>query len=319
MEYTEETEGRMNPWHVFGLEDPKDKETQEGTGEGENKQDPANPAAAGEKKQEPADPDKQVEGSAGKEEEPGSEGQPADKQQQSREERAENARRRRQKEMDDAVAAARKDEREKANKRMEEFLAQAKIKDSKGQQISNMQQAEEWQKADKLDRFQRQLKAGTLTPEALQTFLESTPTFQAMQQKLNEAEQQNQETKAAEFEAQVQKELEEIQKLDPSIKSIPDILAMETAPAFQNGVARGMTYLESFKLANHEQILARQIAAAKTGANINKGGKDHLRHDQGRGTDVEMSAGTMRNYRKFFPHASDAEIRQMYAKVAKRS
>lgn len=120
----------------------------------------------------------------------------------------------------------------------------------------------------------------------------------------------------ADAEGQIARQLKVISGLDPSIKSLDDIAAMETAEAFNGYIKKGLTMEEAFRLANAPAIEARKLAAAKAAAINGVAGKGHLAPVQsGSGREpVEVPADARAAYLEMMPGASEAEIRAEYAK-----
>lgn len=120
----------------------------------------------------------------------------------------------------------------------------------------------------------------------------------------------------ADAEGQIARQLKVISGLDPSIKSLDDIAAMETAEAFNGYIKKGLTMEEAFRLANAPAIETRKLAAAKAAAINGVAGKGHLAPVQsGSGREpVEVPADARAAYLEMMPGASEAEIRAEYAK-----
>ena len=292
-------------WEALGLEPPQEEQPEQDP-EGEREQEAAEPAGEGEREQDPAEPAAE---DPQEEDEPEEQPKP-----QTREERAENARR--QKEIDDAVNAALEKERAETRKREEAFFSAAKIQNphNGNAEIKNLEEAEAWAQADKQARLQENLKKGLLTPEDLQNAIDGSPTMQTMKQQLDAARQQTAEADRQKFEQTVQGELEQIQKLDPTMKTLADIVQGENGKAFAGYVEKGLTYLEAFKLANSDRLQERARNLGRVAGQINTGGKEHLRRTTGRGEAAKTVPGQVKeNYKALFgDEITDEEIQQDY-------
>lgn len=305
----------VDVWGVFDLEAPAE-ETADQQPAGEQEQEIAEPANEGEQDQELAEPEHDDEDDGG------DDGQEPDKQPDkkplTREERAANAARRRQKEVDDAVNAALEKERAANKARVEAFLAQAKIRNQHAgnAEIRTLEDAEAWAESDRLARLQRNLKQGSLTPEDLQTAVEQSPAFKALQEKQAAADQAAAQQTKAQFDRSVEMELAQIQKINPEIKSLADIIRMPTGGEFGRYVQQyGMSYLEAYKLANHDQLLEQARAVAATGAKVASAGKDHMTKTTMRGqTVIEVPQDVKANYKLLDPTWTDADIEKEYRK-----
>lgn len=297
----------VNVYEVFGLEPP----AEEPASEGENEQETAAPADTGENEQEAAVPATEEDGSE--------DGQPEQQleQQQTKEQRAENARRRRQQEVNDAVEAALKKEREAQAAKMTDFFKRAKLKNNfTGKDILSLEDFEAWEQANKTAAMQKDLKAGKLTPEALEQLIEGSPTMQRARQLTERAEQTARETQNAQYAQKVEQELAEIRKLDPTIQSLTDIIRMPTGQKFAELVQKnGLNYLDAFKLANLDSLQAQARNAAAAGAKLNRSSKEHLRKTDMRGQGaVEVPEDVKESYRLLNPGMSDTEIQNDYQK-----
>ena len=265
---------------------------------GEQEQEVAEPAETGVQDQEVAEPDASADGEEteqDEENEPETDPKP-DKKKLSREERAANAARRRQKEIDDAVNAALEKERSENNARWQKFFDQAE--------------------QDRIAQLQANLKKGSLTPQDLQTAVEQSPAFQAMQKKLAEGERAAAQQSQKQFDQSVELELAEIQKLNPKVKSIADILSMETGKQWAAFVQNNnMSYLDAYKLANMEQLMQQSQKAAAAGDQLRSKGKSHLQPPSSRGQGgVEVPKKIRDLYRMGRPNMTDAEIEADYRK-----
>lgn len=303
----------VNVYEVFGLEAP----AEEPAPAGENEQEVAAPADGGENEQEVAAPATEQETDTD-----GLEAGTEDKQPQTREERAENARKRRQQEVDDAVNAALQKEREAQNKKLQEFFSRAGMKNNfTGKPINSLEDFEAWDQANKAAAMQKDLKAGKLTPEALEQLIENSPTMKRARALTEQAEQTAQETRNAQYAQRVEQELAEIQKLDPKMQSLTDIIQGPNGRRFAELVQKnGLSYLDAYKLANMDRLQeqARNVAAA--GAQMRNSSKDHLRRTDMRGQGaVEVPEDVRASYRIFNPNMSDEEIQRDYQKRTPRT
>ena len=311
----------VNPWEAMGLQEPE-TDPDDTNPEGEQEQEPADPAGEGEQGQEPAEPgtDDDMDDDQDPADEP--EEEPAKKQPLTKEQRAENARRRRQKEVDDAVAAARADEQKKFNDRLAKFFKSARMKNAHNgnSDILSLEDAEAWAEADRLEKANAALKAGKLTAADLQTLVEESPRFKAMQQKQEQQEQAAAQESKSKFAQNVELELAEIQKLDPTVKSLADVIRMDTGKEFARLVQKhGLSYLEAFKMANMEKLMNQQARVAATAAKVASGGKDHLGKTKGVGKPpLDVPQEVKDAYRIFNPKMSDEEIEKHYRKTNKK-
>lgn len=240
-------------------------------------------------------------------------------------ERKANAARRRQQEMqaaiDQAVENALKAEREKNDRQMQGFFAQAGLKNpTTGEPITTMEQFEEWRKAHVDAQLQRDLKEGNLTQEMLQQLMDNHPVIQQAQQMLDQQQAADKVRQESEDKARMDAELARITALDPSIKSFADLLTMPKADVFRTYVNKGYSFEDSFRLTHYDRLQQQQVEAAKQQALNNARSKDHLQAvGSGRGEGmVDVPADVLSFYRAINPRATDAEIQAHYNKNRKK-
>ena len=312
----------VNPWEALGLKEPETAQEPEAP---ESAQEPevAEPAGSGEQDQQPADAGTDDDMDDGQEQDPEQE---PEKKPLTKEERAANAKRRRQQEIDDAVSKAVEkalaEERSKQKAKEEAFFKAAKMKNAhkNGADILSLEDALEWATADKVAKANERLKKGQMTAEDLQAMVEETPAFKAMQQKQAQQEQADAQRSQQQFAQDVELEMAEIQKLDPTVNSLADIVKMETGKEFARLVQRGgLSYLEAFKLANMDRLMQQRAKVASTAARVATGGKDHLTKTKSVGTPPMEVPQDMRDaYRIFDLKASDEKIEKHYRKFNKK-
>ena len=145
------------------------------------------------------------------------------------EQRRENAAQRRRAEtqaaIDRAVEEAVQAERDRARAEMDAFFASAALKNTiTGKPITTMEEFSEWKQAFDANQLQKDLKAGRLTPEALQRALEQTPSMQQVRHlpQPQDAHQHHQAQAAAH--ARPEQQIAEPPNLDPSITDVTTLL-----------------------------------------------------------------------------------------------
>jgi hypothetical protein len=310
----------VNPWETLGLEEPETEASAEDPAGGQE-QEVAEPAGEGEQDRELAETgtdDDMDEDQGEPEEEP-------EKKPLTKEERAANARRRRQQEIDNAVSKAVEkalaEERQKQKAKEEEFFKAAKIKNvHKGNaEIESLDDGLAWATADRLARANERLRKGQLTAEDLQALVEQTPVVKAVQEQQARQEQAAQADNRNRFEQDVQMEIAQIQKLDPTVKNLADIIKMDTGKEFARLVQKGgLSYLEAFRLANMDRLMEQRASVAAAAAKTAAGGKEHLTKTRGVGNPVaDVPQDVKDRYRIFDQKATDAEIERHYRKDKK--
>lgn len=277
--------------------------------EGAEAQEPAAPApedSAGEKEQETAVPagDTQTEDNAethdGQEEPPAEEGRAA----QSDEDNARYAAMRRKAEAD-------------AEKRMkselDKSIASLGLTDPyTNRPITNQAEMQAYrQRFVEEQRKEVQEKAG-MSPDDYQRFVDSLPEVQAgkaAQQKVVELE----------IRARIDRQMREIQKISPEIKSMDDLSKLENFQELYDMVGRGYELADAYKVLNYDRLTSKTAEAAKQQALNSIGGKDHLQPSNPRGQGaIPVPADVAAEYRLFSPDATDAEIQAHYNRYVRK-
>ena len=240
------------------------------------------------------------------------------KPEQTPEERRENAARRRRAEMQEAADNARAEEQAKAA----DFFKKANLKNTlTGAPITNFEDFDEWYTAFEAAKLQRDLKAGKLTPEALDKAISNHPTVKKAEEVLqaNRPQPQKDPAKEAAAQAQIDSEIAQIHSMDPNISSVQDLLTMPGAEKFAEYVKRGNTFLDAYYLTNRERLSEKTAAAARQQATSNARSKDHLTpagNVRGAGA-ATVPADEMAMFRLLNPDATDSEIQAYYNKTKK--
>ena len=127
-------------------------------------------------------------------------------------------------------------------------------------------------------------------------------------------QQQNQ----AAADSELQKDISEVMKIDPSIKSFNDIAALPNFPEMIEQVSRGLSLVEAYKMVNFDNFMHHTNEAARQQAINQMRGKDHLAtQPNGVSTpndDVEVPEEIMRSMKA--DGKSEKEIRVLYKTVA---
>lgn len=252
----------------------------------------------------------------------------------SKEERARNAAARRKAEMDaairQAVQQATAEQAAQHQQQMALFFATANLKDpATGKAITTMEEYNAFLQGQQLRRVEDNLRKGKLSMEDLQAVIANQMTAQPDQggQKVAARSAAPAEAPARDThevtQEQIDRELADISKLDPGVKTLEDILALETGPAFADAVRRGASFIDAFKLANFDRLQqARQEESAKRAqqAALNsQRSKEHLTTSSQKGQgSVAVPAEELALYRKLNPKATDEEISAHYNKTVKK-
>lgn len=236
-----------------------------------------------------------------------------------------NAARRRQAQQQEAtqkaVQTALAAERQRQETELQNVLAQSGlVSTTTGQPITTLEQLREWSQEMANARIEGELKKGKLTREMLDEIVKSHPAVQQAQQVVQQAHVQQQEQQQAAERSRIEDQLAQIGKLNPQIKSLQDILAMDTAPAFRANVAKGMDFLDAYRLANMETMAEEKARRAATAAGNKSRGKEHLvASGNARGSGAaSVPPAQMKLYRMMNPNMTEAQIAAHYNNYLKQ-
>ena len=317
-------------YEAFGLKAPEqepaapaDPTPVQPVQEGANEPDPAAQAQDGDEPAPTTEPTPQgaESGQDGPEElegpSTGEDGKPALSEQQRRENAARRRKAEEQARIDAAVEQAVKAERGRAEADMAAFFAKAQLKNTlTGEPITTMEQFNAWNEAYTADKLSRELAAGKLTPESLHKAIEDSPVVKKAQEIIRNSEQEAQRRQQEQAKARIDADLLEIQKYDPAIKEVKDLLTMPNFPQFRDYVInKGLSYKDAYFLVNRESMAAAQAQAARQQAASNARSKDHLNaiSIQGDGG-VTVPPEELRMIRAWMPNATEAQIQAFYNK-----
>lgn len=295
--------------------------------EGEKEQEPAEPV---QKETDVTEPEEDLTdgGTAGNESDNEPEQEPitdtgSETNGQTEEERREHAARRRQAEQQAAIAAAVQAERERMQQafaaEQEEFFQQAGVTNPYTKEpITNMEEFRAWRKEHEARTLQKELESGKLTEETLSKLIDRNPTVQAMQEARQAQQAQAQQAQREAFAQDVNRQMEEIRRMDPNVKEVGDLLNQPYSAEFREAVNRGNNFLDAFILATRKQETARTAEAARQAAINNARSKGHLRQTSiGNKPGVTISDEEMKYFHWLNPNVTDEQIQKFVNKTRK--
>ena len=295
------------------MADITEQQVYEALGLGAQAQEPAEPAA-----------DRPDTDAADPETEAGAEEGDGGNQPQTPEQRRANAARRRRQEqqaaIDQAVEAARQQERDSHDAQMKDFFAKAGLKNTiTGAPITNMDEFNSWSQQFEQAKLQRELKAGKLTPEALTAAIGNHPIIKQAQQLIDQdaAGRKAQEDAAAK--ARIDEEIAQIHAIDASVNSLEDLSKAPYWPQLYAMTKKGYSIKDAHFLLNYERLEQAKNEAAREQALANARGKNHMTPaatPRGGGS-ITVPAADLAMFRQFNPNATDAQIQAYYNKYMK--
>lgn len=138
---------------------------------------------------------------------------------------------------------------------------------------------------------------------------------EAFNQFIQQAQRAVEQTRQAEGERALQEQIRTIGLLDPSVKSIGDLMAMPNFAEFDARVRQGYSLTDAFKIVNFDALSQKRSAAAKQAALNALQGKNHLTPTAGgAGEDIIIPAETLEFYKAAFPEWSEKQILADYKK-----
>lgn len=166
---------------------------------------------------------------------------------------------------------------------------------------------------------EQELVNSGINPQAIQAILKNTPEFRNMTQiqaRMQAAEQEKARADGLEY---VNREVRELSKLDPKIKTAADLDGLEKIGDILSLCKDNkLTLTQAYKIAYETEIAARQLSKAKQEAINQVNGKSHLKQVGGlnEGTnDVFISESEMQTGREYYPDLTDSEIRKKLSAI----
>lgn len=160
----------------------------------------------------------------------------------------------------------------------------------------------------------QQLEEMGVSKEVLDSYIQNHPAMQQAQQVIHQQEQQAaNDFMAKEFEA-MKKEfpdcgLESPQQLNETEAGRRTLQMWANAP--------GITLADAYAATHRRELSKKQSAAAKQAAMNEMNSKGHLRQTKGSNAKGDVPEEIRREYKIYFPKATDAEIAEMYWKNQK--
>lgn len=309
----------INYWDALGLEEPTSEQTPE-TADPEEQPTGANepdPARLDDEEKDPEETEPE-------ETEPEPEQSTEPKPEQSKSERAKQAAARRQREQDAAIQAAvnaalarQKEENDRKIKTLLEGL-NLKDPDNGNASIDTLEAYQDFHRRQAAKKAELDLKRGKLTPETLQNLVAQMPEIQQARQVIQQAEQEKAAAQQQQQQARINAEIAEINKIDPTISTLQDLMAAESGQEVYKYVKTGLNLVEAYKLANIDKLTGKAAAAAKAQRQNSEQSKAHLQSTSSRGAGAqEVPRDVMEMYRLVTPDMTDAEIRKNYNRYLK--
>lgn len=142
--------------------------------------------------------------------------------------------------------------------------------------------------------------------EDYQRFVESLPEVQAGRAAMKKVEN-------LEIQARMDRDLEEIRKINPDIRTMEDVAKLDNFQQLFDMVGKGYSLPDAYKVLNYDSLTTHAAQVAKQQALNSMGNKGHLQPSTARGQGaIPVPADIAAEYRLFMPDATDAEIQAHY-------
>ncbi len=117
----------------------------------------------------------------------------------------------------------------------------------------------------------------------------------------------------------VEKDLEEIRRMDPEMQDLGHILRSENGERFRRYVNRGLSFVEAYTLAARERLNGLREDRVREAARISAASKDHLNATSSTGLGaLPVPGDEMALFRELMPGVPEEEIRRYYNADRKR-
>lgn len=118
-----------------------------------------------------------------------------------------------------------------------------------------------------------------------------------------------------EEEALITDAINQINVMDPDIKSVEDLVKLENYDEFYDLIKKGYSIPDAYKVVAFDKITARKVDNATQNAITNANSKNHMKNISGsKSTEVVIPQEILETYHKNMPNMSDKEIREHYSK-----
>lgn len=282
--------------------------------EGENVQDPAEPAA--EATTAPENENAQQIETGAEEQEVAEPAQEADEDEgtgdQSADERHQQAAARRERQRAEQEAQIESRMKAQYEGKISEILNELGLTDpaNNNRQVKTLEDFEAWRQGQRTAKLRRDLRSGNLSEESLQTAIMQMPQVRALAEKAAAAEEA---VRQAEYQQNVGIQMAQIRRMNPDIHTVDDIVQSPCGPKFAEYVRKGLNFEEAYRLADADGIAKRARRAGLQQARNESAGKSHMRPMSTSGTPSGVvPEREMRMYRTLNPGMTDAEILKAY-------
>lgn len=197
-----------------------------------------------------------------------------------------------------------KQEKQKVKEELEKEQTEKLNAMAKSKGFNNWEELENFEKNEKMQ--QLGIKDSNAFESILNDAIENNPVVKQAKNILRE-----------EKEKKIQKTLNEsidkINKMDPSIESIEDLMAADNYDEFYAIVQKGNSLEDAYKIVNFDKLKNQTIDSTNKEAITKLTSKNHLKTITGnKSDDVLVPDEVLRGYKKNIPGITDEEIKKHY-------
>lgn len=157
-------------------------------------------------------------------------------------------------------------------------------------------------------RAKQELQQKGIDPNLLDNFIANNPTIRQAQAVIAQSQQQQ-------AMAQINADIAELNKIDPSITSIATIPNMDKINEIVQRTGGAVNLVDAYKIVNFGKVSDSKEAAIQQSAINQAKGKQHLSPVNGVATPdegVEIPSDVLATWKEAFPDKSNAELKKLY-------
>lgn len=163
----------------------------------------------------------------------------------------------------------------------------------------------------------KELRDAGINPEVIEDYVNRQVENNPYVQQAQAIMQANQEQQ---IQNQLAEDMKAITKLNPNLKTLDDVFALDNAQEMITLVQQNnISLANAYKLTHFDDLMAGKTASAKQAALNTMNGTSHLNQtDSLAASDsgvMEIPENELAQWRKAFPHATMADLRKKYTKV----
>ena len=178
--------------------------------------------------------------------------------------------------------------------------------------ITNDAELKEYQAEHARKQHEKLLRTTGQTEEQYQAMVDNLPEVKEARAKAEEAERVLEARKQEQMKAWVERELTEVGKYDPSIRTADDLVKDSKYETILTYVDKGLSISDAYKMAHFDDLSSRKGRQQA----INQAGKSHMTSTKARGGDghVNVPKDELDMFHQLCPGVSDDRIANFYNK-----